>query len=227
MKRKINNHLKCCCQSTTKICSSSEKILLTFICLKIFLNNFIWTQGRLSDKYAKNDKKLKLCWMCECVKKFIYRKFFGKTCLTSKSSSGNVESRSDDSPDNFPPKVQFCHKTLKNSNPPCPPFWKKNIKLNIFPGKNYFQEKFIWTDKDTILTICFQTSKNICRMSRKSLKNIDSTKKKDRLPKKTLKICTIYFWRSCWNFSKTVRNFAPNFYENKVLDFQKKLSNCL
>ena len=67
MKRKFDNHLKCCCRSTTKICSSSEKILLTFICFKNFLNNFIWTQGRLSDKYAKNDKKLKLCWMCKKI----------------------------------------------------------------------------------------------------------------------------------------------------------------
>ena len=138
------------------------------------------------------------------MKKIIYRKFFGKTCSTSKSSSGNVESRSDNSPDNFPPKVQFFHQNLKNSTPPpCPPFWKKNIKLNIVPEINFFQEKFIWTDKDTILTICFQSSKNICRMSRKSLENIDSTKKKDRLPKKPSR-------------------FAPSSFDNHAETFQKQ-----
>ena len=139
------------------------------------------------------------------MKKIIYRKFFGKTCLTSKSSSGNVESRSDNSPDNFPPKVQFFHKILKNSTPPppLPPFLKKNIKLNIVPEINFFQEKFIWAEKDTILTICFQTSKNICRMSRKSLENIDSTKKKDRLPKKSSR-------------------FAPSSFDNHAETFQKQ-----
>ena len=154
------------------------------------------------------------------MKKFIYRKFFGKTCLTSKSSSGNVESRSDDSPDNFPPKFQFFHKTLKNTNPPCPPFWKKNIKLNIFPGINFFQEKFIWADKDTILTICFQSSKNICRMSRKSLEESESTKK---IPftQKTLQICRIQFWQSCWNFSGIVRIFAN--FDNLLSSFKKHL----
>ena len=74
---------------------------------------------------------------------------FRKTCLTSKSSSWNVESSSDNSPENFPPKVQFSHKILKNSTPSpfCRPFWKNNIKLNLFPGINFFQEMFIWADK--------------------------------------------------------------------------------
>ena len=128
----------------------------------------------------------------------------------------------------FRQKSNFSTKFWKTPPPPpCPPFWKKNIKLNTVPEINFFQEKFIWAEKDTILTICFQTSKNICRMSRKSLENSDSTKKKHRLPKKTLQICRIQFWQSCWNFSKIVRNFAPKFYEYKVLDFQKQLSNCL
>ena len=66
-------------------------------------------------------------------------------------------------------------------------------------------------------------------MSRKGLENIDSTKKKDRLPKKPSRFAPSSFdnHAETWNFSKTVRNFAPKFYENKAFDFQKKLSNCL
>ena len=44
---------------------------------------------------------------------------------------------------------------------------------------------------------------------------------------KTLRICAIQFWQSCWNVSKKVRDFAPKFHENKSLDFRKELSNCL
>ena len=94
-------------------------------------------------------------------------------------------------------------KTPPPPPPPCTPFWKKNIKLNTVPEINFFQEKFIWAEKDTILTICFQTSKNICRMSRKSLENSDSTKKKDRLPKKPSR-------------------FAPSIFDNHAETFQKQ-----
>ena len=102
----------------------------------------------------------------------------------------------------FRQKSNFSTKFWKTPPPPCP-FLKKNIKLNIVPEINFFQEKFIWTDKDTILTICFQSSKNICRMSRKSLENIDSTKEKDRLPKKPSR-------------------FAPSSFDNHAETFQKQ-----
>ena len=129
----------------------------------------------------------------------------------------------------FRQKSNFSTKFWKTPPPPLappPPFWKKNMKLIIFPEINFFQEKFIWADKETILTICFQSSKNICRMSRISFEDNESTKK-DRLPKKTLHICRIQFSQSCWNFSKIVRNFALKFHENKHLDFRKKFFNCL
>ena len=67
--------------------------------------------------------------------------FFGKLCLNSKSSSGNVESRSDNAPDNFPPKVRFFHKNLKNSPPAHAPRSEKTIKLNIYPGIKIFPEE--------------------------------------------------------------------------------------
>ena len=108
---------------------------------------------------------------------------------------------------------------------PPAPHSEKKYQTELFSRNKKFLEKFIWTNKDTILTICFQSSKNICRMSRKSLEDNESTKK-DRLPKKTLQICRIPFWQSCWNFSKIVRNSAPKFYEIKRLDFWKKFSNC-
>ena len=104
----------------------------------------------------------------------------------------------------FRQKSNFSTKFWKTPPPPpLPPFLKKNIKLNTVPEINFFQEKFIWAEKDTILTICFQTSKNICRMSRKSLENSDSTKKKDRLPKKHSR-------------------FAPSSFDNHAETFQKQ-----
>ena len=78
----------------------------------------------------------------------------------------------------FRQKSVFSTEFKKNSLSHPAPGLKNVTKLNIFPGKNFFSEKSIWTDKDTILTICFQSSKNICRVSRKCLEDIDSTKKK-------------------------------------------------
>ena len=69
---------------------------------------------------------------------------FRKTCLSSKSFSGNFESRSYNSPDNFPPKVRFFHKILKNS--PLPPILKKKYQTElfsrnkIFPGEVYLDK---------------------------------------------------------------------------------------
>ena len=160
--------------------------------------------------------------MLNVWKKNIHWKFFGKTCLSSKSPSGNVESLSDNSPDNFPPKNRFIHKIVKPPPPAPAPVLKKTIKLNIFQGIKFFQEQCIWTDKDTFLTICFRSSKNICRKSRKCLEDIHSIKKK-HLPEKTLQVFTIHFWQSCWSFSKILRDFVPKFYENTLLDFQKNI----
>ena len=103
---------------------------------------------------------------------------------------------------------------------------KKTIKLNIFPGIKFFQEKFFWTDKDTILTICLQTSKNICRMSRKSLENIDSTKKKDRLPKKPSRFAPSSFDNHTETFRKQYVILLLNSTKTKS-SISKKLSNCL
>ena len=111
-------------------------------------------------------------------------------------------------------KSNFSTNFEKLAPPLAPLSEKKNIKLNIFPGINYFQEKFIWADEDTFLTICFQSSQNICRISRKSLEDNESNKK-NVYPKKTLQICRIQFWQSCWNFSGIVRNFAPKTHENR------------
>ena len=83
----------------------------------------------------------------------------------------------------FRQKSVFSTEFKKNSFFHPAPRSEKRYQTEHFPWKISFSEKFIWTEKDTILTICFQTSKNICRMSRKSLEDIDSTKKKDRLPK--------------------------------------------
>ena len=151
---------------------------VNFICLKIFLNNFIWTQGRISDKYAKKRQKTKT--MLNVWKKIINWKFFAKTRLSSKSHSETL------SPFLITPLTVFRQNTIlptKLWNPPppprsCPRSEKKTIKMNIFPGINFFQEKFIWADKDTILTICFQSSKNICRKSRKNLEDSESNRKR-------------------------------------------------
>ena len=164
----------------------------------------------------KNDKKLKLCWTFEKI--YLLEKFYGKTCLSSKSPSGSVESRSDNPPDNFLPKLRFFHKFLKKSSPPPPrPLSEKKYQSEHFSRKIFFLEKLIWPDKDAILTICFQSSKNICRVSRRSEKVLKTLiqPKKDRLPKEKHPDFRIQFWQSCWGFSKMVRNFAPICYEKK------------
>ena len=125
----------------------------------------------------------------------------------------------------------FRQKTVLSTklwNPPPTPAvaLKKTIKLNIFPGIKFFQEKFFWTDKDTILTICLQTSKNICRMSRKSLENIDSTKKKDRLPKKPSRFAPSSFDNHTETFRKQYVILLLNSTKTKS-SISKKLSNCL
>ena len=107
---------------------------------------------------------------------------FRKNTPFLKKSLWDVESLSDNSPDSFPPKNRFVHKIVKPPHP-LPPFLKKNIKLNIFPGINFFQEKFIWADKDTILTICFQFQKTSAERLEKVYKTMIQPKK-DRLPKK-------------------------------------------
>ena len=112
-------------------------------------------------------------------------KVFGKTCLSSKSPSGNSESRSDNSPDNFAPKVRFFLENLKKILPTSPPFPEEIMKLNIFPGKILFLEKLIWTDKDTILPICFESLKDICWMSGKSLEKFTQPKQTVYVEKKT------------------------------------------
>ena len=110
------------------------------------------------------------------MKKLIYRKLFGKTCLTSKRSHGNVELLSDNSPDNFPLKTVFSTEFWTPPRP-CPRSEKKTIKLSLFPGTKIFQQKFIWTDKDTILTICFH-QKTSAECLKKVLKTLIQPRKK-------------------------------------------------
>ena len=162
--------------------------------------------------------------MLNVWKNLIIGRVFGKTCLSSKSFSGNFESRSYNSPDNFPPKVRFFHKNLKNS--PLPPILKKIIKLNIFPVIKFSWRNLSGQTKTQFWQSAFKVQKTSAECLEKVLKTMIQPKK-DRSPKKTLQVCRIQFWQSCWNFSKKVRKFAPNFYENKRLDFRKKFFNFL
>ena len=149
-----------------------KKIANKYFLKKKFLKKFIWTQGCFFEKHAK---KQKLCWMFEKI--YLLQKF------SEKHVSPQIVRLETLTPllitllTIFDQKTVFSTELKKNLSPTPPPVLTNLSKLNIFPGKNFFSEKFIWTDKDTTLTICFQSSKNISRKSRRSLEDIDSTNK--------------------------------------------------
>ena len=113
---------------------------------------------------------------------FFIGKFFGNTCLSSKSPSGSVESRSDNPPDNFPPKLRFFHKFLKKNFPPPAPFLRKNIKVIFFPGKFFSWRNLYGQIKTQFWGFVFKiqkTSAECLEEVKKSWRqDIDSTKKK-------------------------------------------------
>ena len=169
----------------------------------------------------KKHKKLNLRWKFEKI--YLLEKFSVKNVFPQKVPLEFLSPVLITLLTFFRQKSLFSTEFLKNLPPPPAPRSEKTYQTEHFSRKFFFLEKLIWTDKDTILTFCFQSSKNICRVSRekeKVLKTLIQTKN-DRLPKKTLQIFRIQFWQSCWNFSKRVRNFAPKFYKNKLLNFRK------
>ena len=203
--------------------------------LKQTVNNYLFKEkfsqknhlatGTPFDKHAKKRQKTET--MLNVWKDLFVAKVFGKTCLASKSPSGNVDSPSDNSPDNFRPKVRFFHRILKKTPPPPPPPVMKNVsKLNIFPGKIFSWRSLSGHIKTPFWQSVFKCGKMSAERLEKVLKTLIQPKK-DRLPKKTLQICRNQFWQSCWNFSEIVRIFAPKVYEKNLLSFQKMLSNCL
>ena len=140
-------------------------------------------------------------------------KVFGKTWLPSKSPYGSAESRSDNPPDNFPPKVRFFHKIWKL--PPLPaPFLRKNIKVNIFPGKFFSWRNLYGLIKTQFSQSAFKVQKTSAECLEKVLKTLIQPRK-NRLPKENPPEFRIQFWQTCWGFSKMVRNFAPKCYEKK------------
>ena len=142
----------------------------------MFLNKFIWTQGHLFEKHAEKQQKLKLCWMFEKI--YLLQKFSEKHVFPQEVPLEALSPVLITLPTFFRQKSVFSTEFKKNSLSHTAPGLKNVTKLNIFPGNSFFSEMFIWTDKDTILTICFQSSKNICPMSRKSLEENDSIKKR-------------------------------------------------
>ena len=157
------------------------------------------------ENMPKNDKKLKLSWMFEKI--YLLEKFSEKHVFPQEVPLEALSPVLITLPTFFRQKSLFSTECKKNSLSLPAPGLKNVTKLNIFPGKSFFSEKSIWTDKDTILTICFQSSKNICPMSRKSLKENDSTRKKTIYLDKALQICASQFWQSCWSFLTIVRFF--------------------
>ena len=140
--------------------------------------------------------------------------FFGKTCLSSKSSSGNVDSRSDNAPDNFPPKVRFFHKNLKNSPPPprpCPPFWK-NYQTEHFSGDKNFSRRSVSGQKKTqFWQSAFKVQKTSAECLEKALKTLISNKKEDRLPKNPPRFASSSFDNHAETFQKQYIFLFPIF----------------
>ena len=144
MKRKFDNRLKCCRQSTTKFCSSSEKISWSFICLKIFLNNFIWTQGRISDNYAKKRQKTKT--MLNVWKSLFTGNFSEKRVLPQKVALETLSPVLINLLTISRQKSVFSTNLWKTPPRPCPSFWKKLsnwtiFQEKIFPGEMYLNRK--------------------------------------------------------------------------------------
>ena len=165
----------------TILCSNSEKKSLTIFCSKKdFLNNFIWTQGGLFDKPSKKRQKTKI--MLNVWKDFFIGKIFGNTCLPSKSPSGSVESRSDNSPNNFPPKIRFFHKILKKIPTPGPRFWKELSNWLFF--QELFSRRNLYGQIETqFWQFVFKVQKSSAECLENVLKTLIQPKK-NRLPKK-------------------------------------------
>ena len=177
--------------------------------MKSFFNKFIWLQGRLLDKLAKKRQKFKFCWM------------FEKIYLSEKFSERHV------SPQKVPletlspvlitlltilrQKSVFSSKILKKILPTSPPFPEKITKLNIFPG-NFFSWRSLYGQlKTQFWKSVFKVRKTSAESLGKVLKTLIQPKKTGYL--KTLRICRIQSWQSCWNFSGIVPIFAPKFHE--------------
>ena len=128
--------------------------------------------------------------MLNVWKKIIHWKFFGKTCLSSKSPSGNVESLSDNSPDNFPPKNRFIQKIVKPPLPPLlPPFWKNYQSFVVEVRQNSVQ--FL----KTLCTHLFVRKKFINKFILTHGRFFDKhVKKKVRKTKTTMKV-----WKEIFN----------------------------
>ena len=124
---------------------------------------------------SKNDKKLKLCWKFE--KKLFLGCFSEKRVLPQKVALETLSPVLTTLLTIFGQKSVFSKDFKKKSLSHPAPRSDKRFQTEQFSRKKFFLAKFIWTDKDTILTICFQSSENICPMSRKSLEKIDLTKK--------------------------------------------------
>ena len=158
-------------------------------------------------------------------------KFFGKARLSSISPSGNVESRSDNSPDNFPPKVFVFHKFLKNSPTPLPPFWKKLSNWTFFQEKKFSRRSVSEEKKTQFWQSAFKVQKTSAECLEKFLKTlIEPRKKTVYLKKPSWIVCTVLFWQSCWIFSKTVRFLFLIFTKTDKTDCsisEKKLSDWL
>ena len=136
-------------------------------------------------------------------------KVFGKTCLSSKSTSGNVETRSDNLPDNFPLKVVSSFQNSKKTQPNS----EENYQTEFF-YRQISWRKLSGQIKWQFCQFVFKIQKTSAESLEKVLMN-SFKQKKTVYVDKTFRICAIQFSQSCWNFSKKVHNFAPKIYENR------------
>ena len=70
-----------------------------------------------------------------------------------------------------------------NPPPALPPFWKKTIKLNLFPGKKISRRSLSGQIKTQFWQSAFKVQKTPAECLEKNLEDIDSTGKKDSSPK--------------------------------------------
>ena len=138
------------------------------------------------------------------MKRKIYRIFFVKTCLTSKSSSGNVEPVLTTLLTILRQKSVFSTKIWKTPPPPAhAPVLKKLSNWTFFQGKFFSRRKVSLQIKTQFSQSAFKVHKTSAECLEKVLKTLIQPRKK-----------TVYLKKSSW--------IVPSCFDNHVETFQKQ-----
>ena len=134
-------------------------------------------------------------------------KVFGNTCLPSKTPSGSVESRSDNSADNFRQKSVFSTNFFKKVQPP-PPHSKKNYQTEQF-SRNFFSWRSLYGQ---INTQFWHFVFNVQKTSAECLEEVKKSWRHWFNQKKT-----VYLKKTLQTLESSFDNHAETFEKNYVI----------